>query len=328
MTAQQYISSQLESLNSPVQVGSKPETESDMVDAVLKSLMSKKFRKFSIPEKNKAIIREAVGKNIKHNEPIKITWPFGGYKLWSLAETPEPDWAELFTMIYLAQWLKPVCAIYQPGAVLTFWEDEVVISKMNNIPQSDLDEYHKSFTNLINFISSYLPKNLVFDDFQEREQYESTEAFEAELKVEMEKLKQARAKNPQPLSDAKIRSIEMNVRVTPEQAKDPLWREKVDLMHYAYYNLQESKSTVRKSYPTDNIVAFTVFFEPNVIPVGTTKTSIAKFWVGIGALQRREDSFIETILSPSQIEKAMFTWEKINIPELLGKNFKQIRILT
>lgn len=327
MTAQEYILSQLEGFNVPLPLDLQPEGDTEMVDAVCKALMSKKFRKFSIPEKNKAIIRAAVEKNIANGEPINIAWPFGGYKLWRIAEAPEADWAELFTMIYIAQWLKPVCALYPRGVAFTFWEDEVVVSKMNNIPQSDLDKYHQSFTNLLTFIGPYLPTNLTFDDFLERSQYESYEAFEAELKVEMEKLKQTRAKNPQPLSDTEIRSIEMNVKVTPEQTLDPLWREKVDLMHYAYYNLQESKSHVRKSYTTANITAFTTLFEPNVIPIGTTKTSIAKFWVGVGALQGREDGFIETILSPSQIEKAEFTWENVAIEGLGGNNFKKIRIL-
>lgn len=329
MTAKDYILSQLKELSIPVQMESLPKSDTELFEAVIKALMSKKFRKFSIPEKNKIIIQEAVEKNIKNKEPIKITWPFGGYKLWSLAETPEVDWAELFTVIYLAQWLKPVCTMYPQGVVLTFWEDEVVIGKMNNIPQSDLDAYHKSLMQLIAFITPHLPKNLVFDDFQEREQYESRDAFEQELAVEMQKLKEARAKNPQPLSDTAIRAIDLNVRVTPEQAQDPLWREKIDLMHYAYYNLQESKSTTRKSYSTENIVAFTVFFEPNVIPIGSTKTSIVRFWVGVGALQKRGDSFIETILSPSQLEKAQFDWENVEIEGLseIGKNFHKVRIL-
>jgi hypothetical protein len=71
------------------------------------------------------------------------------------------------------------------------------------------------------------------------------------LKVEMEKLAEVRAKNPQPLSDKARRSIEMNVKLNPEQTKDPEWREKVDLMHYAYYNLQEKQNRVRPSYTTE-----------------------------------------------------------------------------
>ncbi len=327
MNAQEYISSQLDALKSSLPSSTKPKDNAEMAQAIFTALMSKKFRKFSVPEKNQKIIRTALEKNIADKEPIKISWPFGGYKLWRLEETPEADWAELFTIMYIVRWLKPVCALYPQGVTFTFWVDEVVISKMNNIPQADLDAYQQSFAKLLTFITPYAPANLKFEVFLERSQYESTEVFEAGLAAEMEKLKQVRAANPQPLSDAAIRSIEMNVKVTPEQSKDPLWREKVDLMHYAYYNLQEKQTRVRPSYTTENISAFTVFFEPNVIPIGTTKTSVAKFWVGVGALQKREDSFIETILSPSQLEKAQAAWEPVTIKGLEGKNFTQIRVV-
>lgn len=298
-----------------------------MVDYIFDSLMSKKFRKYSVPEKNKAIIRAAIEKNVLHNEPIAISWPFGGYKLWRLEEAPESDWAELFTLIYIARWLAPTCAVYTPGVTFTFWFDEVVISMMNNIPQDDLDTYRASFERLLAFIRPLLPDTMRFETFLERSQYVSTDAFVQELAVAMEDLRRARATNPQPLSDSAQRSIEMNVRVTPEQAADPLWKEKVDLMHYAYYNLQESKHTVRPPYALANITAFTTFFEPNVIPIGTTKTSIVKFWVGIGALQKRTDGFIETILSPSQLDTTHTTWEPVHIQGLGGKNFNRIRIV-
>lgn len=327
MTAQEYILSQLEALKASLPSNTPPINDKEITDLILKALMSKKFRKFSIPEKSQAILRAAIEKNIANGEPIKISWPFGGYKLWRLEETPEPDWAELFTIIYITRWLKPVCALYPKGVLFTFWVDEIVISRMNNIPQSDLDAYQKSFAELLKFIESYIPSSLRFEIFLERSQYESAEAFDEGLAAEMNMLAQARAANPQPLSKASQHSIEMNVKLTPEQAKDPLWREKVDLMHYAYYNLQEKQSRVRPTYTAANITAFTTFFEPNVIPVGTTKTSIVKFWVGVGALQRRGDGFIETILSPLQIEKTEAVWETAEVEGLKGKNFKKIRII-
>lgn len=242
--AEKYILSQLETLKVSSASDIELKDNLEMVDAILKSLFSKKFRKFSIPEKNQAIIRAAVEKNVANKEPIKISWPFGGYKLWRLEEAPEVDWAELFSMIYFIRWLKPVCALYPQGVIFTFWFDEVVISQMNNIPQSDLDKYQEGFNNLLKFIGPYLPKNMKFEIFLERSQYESNETFQTGLKVEMEHLAQARSKNPQPLSDKAIQSIEMNVRLTPEQAQDPLWREKVDLMHYAYYTISKSVKIV------------------------------------------------------------------------------------
>ena len=327
MTAHDYILSQLEALKEPTLGDAKPESNGEMVNATFVALMSKKFRKYSVPEKNQVIIRTAIEKNIANNEPIKISWPFGGYKLWRFEEAPEVDWAELFSIMYFVRWLKPVCALYPKGVEFTFWVDEVVIAKMNNIPQTDLDAYQRSFATLLTFIEPWLPKNMKFEEFLERSQYESVDAFEAGLATEMHALSQARAANPQPLSEASIRSIEMNVRLAPEQSKDPVWREKVDLMHYAYYNLQEKQNRLRPSYTMANITAFSTFFEPNVIPIGTTKTSIAKFWVGIGALQRRDDSFIETILSPLQLEKAEVVWEPVSIRGLEGKNFTRIRVI-
>ena len=294
---------------------------------IFKKLMSKKFRKFSVPQKNQIIIKAALEKNIDDKEPIRITWPFGGYKLWRLEEAPEADWAELFMFIYIVRWLKPICTLYRPGVIFTFWVDEIVISKMNNIPQIDLDTYQESFANLLTFIKPWLPPNLQFEVFLERSQYKNEEAFEAGLAIEMENLKKARNANPASLSDKAIRSIEMNVKLTPEQDKDPQWREKIDLMHYAYYNLQEKQSHVRPSYTRANITAFTEFFEPNVIPIGTTKTSIAKFWIGVGALKKDGDSFKEYVLSPKQLESAKYTWEDMYIEGLAGKNFKRIRIL-
>lgn len=327
MNIQEYILSQLELLKAPFLPETKPKDDNELVQAIFTTLMSKKFRKYSVPEKNQEIIRSALNKNIINKEPIQITWPFGGYKLWRLDEAPEVDWAELFTIVYLAKWLRPVCAMYPKGVELTFWFDEVVISKMNNIPQSDLETYRTTFTQLLEFIKPWLPSNLKFRTFLERSQYESNEIFDEGLKIEMENLKNARETNPEPLSEAAIHSIEMNVKLTPDQAKDPLWREKIDLMHYAYYNLQAKQSRTRPTYTNANITAFATFFEPNVIPIGTTKTSIVQFWVGVGALKRRGDSFIETILSPSQIERTKAEWAPVEIKGLSGKNFKKIRVI-
>jgi len=83
------------------------------------------------------------------------------------------------------------------------------------------------------------------------------------------------------------------------------------------------------------------YFQPTKIPifnqpltsgrflaVGVTKTSIAKFWVGIGALKKLENNYIEYILSPKQIELQKFTNEAITFKELDSKNFKSIKIFS
>jgi hypothetical protein len=323
---QAYILDQLKKLQAIPLSAFNQLSDTEMTEAVYASLMSKKFRKYSVPEKNQKIIKDAIAKNVASGEPIKISWPFGGYKLWRLEESPEPDWAELFTIMHIVNWLKPVSALYAPGVTFTFWVDEVVISMMNNVPEEDLDTYQKNFANLLKFIEPKIPANIRFEVFLERSQYESQEAFVSLLQAEMGTLQQIRERERYSLSPSAKRSIEMNVRTSLEQLRDPLWMEKVDLMHYAYYNLQEKQNRVRPTYASENITAFSVFFEPNVIPIGTTKNSIAKFWVGVGILEHRKDSYLETILSPSQIEQVPTKWEPVTIAGLTGKNFSRIRV--
>lgn len=290
--------------------------------------MSKKFRKFAAPELNKTTIHAEIEARVAANEPIVFNFPFGGYKLWRLEESPEADWGEIFSIIYYARWLKPICNIYAPGVRFVFRIDEVVVEKLNNIPVSETETYRKSFERVLEFVKAYIPENLVFEVFLERSRYGSYEDFEKELQVEIDALRAQRAQSPQPLSEGERKSIELNVRLRPGQESEPNWQEENDLIHIAYYTLQENKVHPRKHYMNEGIVAFPFLFDtPNLVAVGTTKASVAKFWVGVGALKRKKDEYLEVVLSPGQLAKSSFIWEPMGLPGLEGKSFSKIRIL-
>lgn len=97
MNANDYIQSKLDELLVPSTL-EKP-VDGDMSAAVLKLVLSKRFRKYSIGPEVLEHITASVQYNVANNQPIKFTLPFGAYKLWRLDETPEADWAELFTMM-------------------------------------------------------------------------------------------------------------------------------------------------------------------------------------------------------------------------------------
>src|SRR6185369_4703465 len=104
MQPQEYIVQRLNDLQT---ASFSPENE-DLIDFICKSILSKKFRKYSINPEYIDHIRSAVTLNVKNKEPIKFTLVFGGYKLWRLEESPEADWAELFSLIYYVNWIKPI----------------------------------------------------------------------------------------------------------------------------------------------------------------------------------------------------------------------------
>lgn len=324
MTAQEYIESSLKQLQEPVDLP-QPKTQDELVEAIFKLVTSKKFRKYSLTPEYTAHIKNSIKENVEANKPINLTFLGGCYKLWRLDEAPESDWAELFAHIYYSRWLKPVCAIYKPGVWFDFFLDDVIVSRINNLSESDVEAYRESRQKILDFLKSYQPSNLdmtltgVGSLFKSRDEYE--EALEKAIKQLSSELPGGLPE----LTEAQLATTALNVKATPEQLADPKWREKVELIHSSYMMV---KGATGYSTPSNKIRVFTQPF-PNgtCIAVGTTKDSIAKFWTGVGALQPRDESFRQVILSPKQLEAAKFEWEDVSLQGLNGQNFKKIRVI-
>jgi pyoverdine/dityrosine biosynthesis protein Dit1 len=314
MTAQEYIQKRLNGIKDI-----KVKQEGNLADFIYNTIMSKKFRKYSMNPEAYPKIRKAIELNIENNEPIKIVIPFGSYKLWKFKESPETDWAELFAMIYYAYWLKPITDVYKPGVWFDFCADDAILELMNNIPEEDTNNYKKTFRELIKFIQPYLPENFKYTFSPVGERYSSKEEFLADLNNQIDKLKQ---NGITPLVEKDIRRMKTNIKTDKKEEID---LEENHLMHDAYMNVSK-----RRSYhqtPDRISISATPFGKRTAIPIGTTKTSAVQFQVGIGVLGKHKDDLIEYIYSFSQLEKSKFNWENINFNELSGKNFKKIRIL-
>jgi hypothetical protein len=64
-----------------------------------------------------------------------------------------------------------------------------------------------------------------------------------------------------------------------------------------------------------------------VIAVGTTKSSVAKFWCGMGVLEKRGEDYYEKILTPKQLNSVKVAMQPIAIAKLNSKNYSQIGII-
>ncbi|MFA6251657.1 MAG: hypothetical protein WC603_03460 [Candidatus Paceibacterota bacterium] len=323
MTAQEFIEKKLNELKSTSPKVDIFNSEKDLADFIFKTIMSKKFRKYMVISEYQSYIKQVINESIKNNLPIKFSFPFGGYKLWRLEETPEVDWAELFTLMYYTKWLKSIAEVYTPGIIFDFVSDDMIVERMNNIPKKDTEKYKSSFEELVKFLENYIPKNIKFT-FTPVSSFYEKEEFEKDLADKIEKKKIEFGGLPS-LGDKEKRMVELNVKLNPGQDNDPLWKEKVELIHQSYYAVDKRRPYNRAK---DKILVFpTPVKDGKVMAVGTTKTSVAKFWVGVGALKKLDTNFIEYIFSPSQLENAKFEIVPISINGLSGKNFNRIRIL-
>ena len=318
MTSQEYIQQKLDKLKT--QENTSIENNEEISDFIFKTIMSKKFRKYSAKPELVESIKNAIQINTEKKQPINLTFLHGAYKLWRLEESPEADWAELFASMYYTRWLKPICEIYKPGVWFDYFVDDLIVNKLDNIPFSEIESYVKSFQTVLDFLKLYQPKNMKMTITRVGDQFESPKAFYALLE---ENIKKVESTNPV-FTQRQLEMVELNAKPTPEQLKDPQWREKIHIVHDAYI---PTKTSPRYHYRPDKIL---VFNQPlpsgTVIAVGTTKTSIAKFWVGVGALKRFDDSYIEYIFSPKQLKEHTFTKEHVHIDGLDSKNFKNIRV--
>lgn len=321
MTAQDYITEALTELARPIPVVDLGSSSLD--EAIFARIMSKKFRKLKADQTAIDITKEAIRLSVCENKPIAINVIFGGNKLWHFEEAPEIDWAELFTAMYLARWMKSIASVYPPGAYLEFYSEEIVLEAMNNLPPAEADRYTQTFKDMLDWLKVYLPANVSFGYKRYRDEYEDVDGFSKELEIAKAKVLDELGGKLPDLTAQQIEKVEMNVRLRPGQTEDPLWREKVELIHKSI-----ERTPTMERYINDPawVPACPTNF-PGCITTGSTKRSMAKFWVAVGALISDGDAYSEIVLTPRQLETAQYDWQDVRLPGLVGKNFSQIRVL-
>lgn len=301
---------------SAVSVGSE-----SLVETIVARILSKKFRKYSVDDAFREHVHRVVEWAVDNNEPINMVWVFGGYKLWRMPTTPRVDWGELFSMMYFAKYATTVAEVYKLGVVFDFYSDDVIVSRMDNIPQIDIDAYQASFRELLDFVRPYLPKNVMFDYHRVAEQYGPGE-FDKELEENIEKLRKELPGGLPAMDEVRKALVELNVKPVSGQDKDPQWREKVLLIHDAY----AMASKRRPYYRNQNKIMVVNTPLKGALAIGTTKSSVAKFWCGMGVLEKRGESYLEKILSPKQLDREKIVYQNIKIEGLGGMNFEKLAI--
>jgi len=316
---QQFILAELEKISKKDNILS---SSSNIEDEIFKRLMSRKFRKYAANDELKKRIKESIAYRVVRRLPISVTFMQGGFKLWRLEESPEVDWAELFSFMFYSEWLSGVCAIYEPGVVLEVYVMDFIMEVISNYTREETLAYQDSFRAIIKYIANYVPDNLKMQLTTTTDRYGSEEAFWKELDVAVSKFKKVEDIT---LSPEEITTLELNYRPKKGEILGPKWREENTRVHHAYVQMDSDKAWKER---IAEIIAIPYHKGWTYgLHMGATKDSIAKYWIGVGALRERGDSFITTVLSPSQLANTPAIIQDINIEGLNGKNFKRLRLV-
>lgn len=296
---------------------------------IYRKLTSKKFRKWAISEDREHLVRAAIHTCVSEERPLEIRLPFGGYKLWRLPSSPEVDWAEFFAISYYVRYVAPVLAAYKPGVHFVFASDDIIMERMNNIPAADTNAYFTSFAWLIEKFRPFFPANFTMEIRRIADLYEDKHLFKRELDYQILHVSDEYEKLPAQTRQEMHDASEFNVQLKGvrdltllDDAEKASFIDHAYVVHDAYRLLSRREDFNRGS---DKIAVFPAN-NGKSIPLGTTKHSVVKFWMGVGALEEKGDQYKAQVFSLSQLDAKGKNYREVPVALFDAKNFNSIRV--
>src|SRR3989344_3565535 len=306
---------------------------------ITSKLTRKKFRRRKLADKTRDAIQQKVELSIKKYIPLHFTIPFGGYKHFWNPSHPQPDYAELFNFRYITEYLSPILSIYEPGVIVEYISEDLILSRMNNYPKAVLEIYTSSFGKLLNWYKQFVPKNLEFRFFRVSDKCNPKEIIDR-----IEKLLPERRKKFELLSQKqKEQELHRSYRSMMWKGEKDLTslseKEKEEriiesrLIELAYYETEANPEILGNYLGEDNHIcicfSFGLSHDNDIyqdLTLGSTFSSIVDYWIGRGILEERNNEFIPRIVSKGQYDgiKDKLKVVKINASPL--KNLTQIEI--
>lgn len=283
-------------------------------------LFAKKFRKYAISPEVRQNVSAKLDNILAKKLPLTFVPSFGGYKHWWAPTYPAIDWAEIFNMKFMLEYLAPIFLNYDGNKTTIEYEsEEVILSELNNIPQSGLDEYTKTFRAACDFFNGLLGDKVSLKLSLAREQYKDYGFDKQKLLKRIDEMMPEYVErfNSYDKDDQERRILKAKTNFKLDGVKDfshMSEREQYDLFKW-------SRIFDEAFLDADFEVRGNDFFEKeNNIPllfsfglgpggeawlhIGSSKSSMVDFWAGMGILELREDgSIVERIVSRSQYEQ-------------------------
>ena len=313
------------------------------VGFILDKLSRKKFRRKKLSVNRRKDIEEKIKMSVEENKPVHFTIPFGAYKhFWNISH-PEPDWAELFNFRYLTEYVLPVLSVYEPGVILEYISEDMIMTRMDNYPSESLEKYSEVFSKIIEWYNKLCPKNLELKYFRVGDRCDKEKIINI-----VESLLPERRKEFDKLSDgAKEQELHRSHHSVMWNGDKDLTSlndaQKLDrmiesrLIELAYYDTEAQPEFLGNYLEGENHICICFSFGLSHdndtfddLTLGSTFGSIVDHWIGRGVLEYHDNEFTPNIISKGQLAKFADKIKTIRInPQILSyENYKTIDVIT
>lgn len=298
-------------------------------EKVLNRLFLKRYAKKAQYEAAKEYTEGKLDKILNSKLPFIFCFCFGGYKHFWSPTYPEPDWAEIFTIKYLMEYVLPIAKTYDFGVNIEFESEEVALSYMNNVPQDGLDKYNEIFRELLLYInnktSQPLNLNLVLarDFYDKNELLSKMNNYIREVEKRFEELdeeeKSVRLRRAE--TNIKWDGVENLTNLNEEDKKDFIYNSRI--LNEAFLDI-DYELRGNEYFEKDNLIPLVGTFGYGAggetwLHIASNKASIVDFWAGMGILEIREDKIIERTISQKQFENIKDKLIKVKLDTELSK---------
>lgn len=295
----------------------------DLKDSILNRLFSRKWSRKTQFDDAKKYTEEKVENILNNHLEFLFCFCFGGYKHFWSPTYPEPDWAEIFTIKYLMEYILPIAETQDKRTKIEFESEEVALTYMNNTPQEGMDKYNRVFKDLISYINDKVKYPIDLSVVLARDFYDKDEL----LKKMNEYL---------PIVQERFNSLseeEKEIRLKRAET-NIMWNGKEDLTNISEDERKEfiyNSRTLNEAFlDIDYELRGKEYFEKdNLIPLlgsfglgaggelwlhlASNSSSMVDFWAGMGILEVREDKIIEKTISKKQYEQIKDKLVKVNL---------------
>lgn len=299
----------------------------DFIDSILNRLFSRKWSRKAQTVDAKKYTEGKVKQIIKNNLPFIFCYCFGGYKHFFSESYPNPDWAEIFTIKYLMEFLLPIAQKYKNGLTLEFESEEVALSLMNNTPQSGMDSYNKIFRNLIKYIQQntnypinfnlVLAKDFYDKDLLIKRMYEYLPEVKQRFDNLSEDEKEKRLKRAE--TNIMWNGIKDLTKISEDEKRQFIYNSRV--LNEAFLDI-DYELRGKEYFEKENLIPLLGTFGLGAggeawLHIASTSSSLTDFWSGIGILEVRENRIIPKIISQKQYNLIKDSLKKIEVKNFL-----------
>ncbi len=305
-----YINDQLLNFNNIETNGLEGNT---LKEKILNRLFSRKWSREAQYEEAKKYTEEKVDNILNNNLNFLFCFCFGGYKHFWSPTYPEPDWAEIFTIKYLMEYILPIAQTQNKKVNIEFESEEVALTYMNNTPQEGMDKYNKAFQKIINYVNNkteypiglsvVLARNFYDKEELLKKMYDYLPNVQERFNNLDEKEKEIRLKRAE--TNIMWEGKENLTNISDEEKRKFIYNSRT--LNEAFLDI-DYELRGKEYFEKENLIPLLGSFGLGAggelwLHLASNKSSLVDFWAGMGILEIREDKIIEKTISQKQFEQ-------------------------